>query len=141
LFLLSFGGPYLFGLGAVAAGRSRRGPFPRLLLQASLALFQAQLVLWAARAWLEGFGVAPGALFGFSLISGGYLVYYSARSAAETDRGVRPSVRWLANWGAMLTLALGAWLRLQMATGLRLGPAVEVAMAASVVLIIATRRR
>jgi hypothetical protein len=41
----------------------------------------------------------------------------------------------------MLTLALGAWLRLQMATGLRLGPAVEVAMAASVVLIIATRRR
>jgi hypothetical protein len=141
LFLLSFGGPYLFGLSVLAAAVLGGGSFARQLLQSAVALFQAQLVLFAARAWMADFGIMPIALLGFSLISAVYLMYYSARSAAEGTRSSGPSVRWLAQWGALLVIGLGAWLRLQLAIGLRLGPAVEMAIGAALLLFLATRRR
>lgn len=141
LFVLSFGGPYLFALGLVVAGSIKQGPFPRWLLQSTVALFQAQLVLWALRAWLAGFGIMPGALFGFALVSSGYLIYFSARTSAEGEGHTGPSLLWLAQWGSLLVIATGAWLRLQMAVGLRMGPAVEVAIVAGVLILLTTRRR
>jgi hypothetical protein len=139
LFVLSFGGPWLFGLGLALAAGARNSALPRWLLHTALALFQAQLFLWSLRAWLAGFGVAPGALFGFAVVSAIYLMYFSAKAAAEGD-GQGPSLRWLANWGALLVIALAGWLRLQVAAGLRMGPALEIAIAACVLIVIATRR-
>lgn len=139
LFVLSFGGPWLFGLGLAFAAGARGSALPRWLLHTAIALFQAQLFLWSLRAWLAGFGVAPGALFGFSIVSAVYLMYFSAKAAAEGD-GNGPTLRWLANWGALLVIALAAWLRLQVAAGLRMGPALEISIAACVLIVLATRR-
>ncbi len=141
LFVLSFGGPYLFGLTLAAAAIVRSGPLPRVVLQSTLALFQAQLFLWALRAWLAGFGIMSGALFGFALVSAMYLMYFSAKTAAESNARGGPSIRWLAQWGALLVVGLGGWLRLQIAAGLKMGPAVEVAIAAAVLILIVARRR
>lgn len=140
LFVLSFGGPWLFGLGLALAAAARGSALPRWLLHSALALFQAQLFLWSMRAWMAGFGVAPGALFGFSVVSAIYLMYFSAKAAAEGE-GQGPTLRWLANWGALLVIAVAAWLRLQVAAGLRMGPALEIAVTACVLIMLATRRR
>lgn len=141
LFVLSFGGPYLFAVGLCIAASIKRGPLPRWLLQSAVSLFQAQLVLWALRATLAGFGIMPGALLGFSLVGAVYMIYFSAKVRAEGAGHTGPSVQWLARWGAVLVIALGAWLRLQMAVGLRMGPAVEVGIFAALLIVFATRRR
>jgi hypothetical protein len=141
LLVMSFGGPFLFAFALLPAALLPDRVAPRRALLGAVALLQAQLVLGALRAWSADFGIAPLALVGFGTVSALYLAHASARASAEGEGPAPgPPVPWLARWGGLLVAAAAGWLRLSSLGGPRLGPALEVALAAGGLLVIAARR-
>ena len=83
--------------------------------------------------------IAPFALAGFAAVTSVYYLYASAEAAASSRGGL--SLAWYVRWGALLITGLGLWLRVQTRGGLDLGPAIDVATIAAVLLLAATARR
>lgn len=142
--LLGFGAPFCFGaIVLVLAGlgpRVRTDLGVRALI-VNLSLLHAQLVLVAGMLWSRGEGVMPLAFLGFALVSGGYLIVQHARaSASDVDQAA--TQRALVRWGATMIVAICGWIRLQMLIGVQLGWAIEVMLAAGVMMtVILVRRR
>jgi hypothetical protein len=141
--LLGLGAPFCFGaIVLVLAGLGPRVPAEVGLraLVANLSLMHAQLLLVAGSLWSRGEGVMPLAFLGFALVSGGYLIVQRAR-AGETNEDAATTQRALVRWGATMIVAICGWIRLQMLIGVRLGWAIEVMLAAGVMITVMLVRR
>lgn len=130
--LLMFGSPQLFGLAVGIAGLTREDAVARAAVTSMVALMQGMLVMLGVGI-VGGNVVAPVGLFGFAIVTGLYLPYASGEAAAST-RG-HLSLRWWVRWGALLVAGFGLWLRLQALAGVPIGLAIDVAIAAAVVLL------
>lgn len=145
--LLGLGSPFCFGAIVLALA----GLGPRVLPQTgaralvvNLSFMHAQLLLVAGFLVSQGLGVMPLALLGFAVVSGGYFILHHARSAAgaEADAAVvGPPLRWLVRWGATVVVAICGWMRLQLIAGVRFGWAIELMLAACVVMTVLLMRR
>jgi hypothetical protein len=143
ILLLGFGAPFCFGaIVLLLAGIGPRVPADvgvRALIF-NLSLLHAQLLLVAWTLWSRGEGVMPLAFLGFALVSGGYLVVQHARASAG-DANPAVFQRELVRWGATMIVAICGWLRLQMLIGVHFGWAIEVMLAASVMMTVMLVRR
>jgi hypothetical protein len=143
IMLLGFGAPFCFGaIVLVLAGLGPRVPADlgvRALIF-NLSLMHAQLLLVAGTLWSRGEGVMPLAFFAFALVSGGYLVVQHARATAG-DADAAATQRALIRWGATMIVAICGWIRLQMLIGVQLGWAIEVMLAAGVMITVLLVRR
>ncbi|MBL9104768.1 MAG: hypothetical protein JNL82_27740 [Myxococcales bacterium] len=139
ILLIMLGSPHLFGLAVAFAGVTRADSVPlRVVLTYPVAIMQAMLVMFAVNVQ-QAPVVAPRAILGFALVSGLYLPYAAGAAAASSRE--RLGIRWYVRWGALLIAGTGLWLRLQAQVGLKLGPAVDVALAAAVLLLASLARR
>lgn len=140
--LLGFGAPFCFGMIALLLAldlRSLPEAIGERLLIANLSLLHSQLFLVAALLFWHGRGLLPGALFGFALVSGGFFVVHHARTSAiagghEATHPRGLSQRWLIRWGATVIVAVCGWMRLQMLIDVRFGWAIELILAACVMM-------
>jgi hypothetical protein len=143
IMLLGYGAPFCFGaIVLILAGLGPRVPADVGLraLVLNLSLLHAQLLLVAAMLWSRGEGVMPLAFLGFALVSGGYLIVQRARASA-TDADAAATQRALVRWGATMIVAICGWIRLQMLIGVKLGWAIEVMLAAGVMMTVLLMRR
>jgi hypothetical protein len=141
--LLGLGAPFCFGaIVLLLAGLGPRVPTDVGLraLVFNLSLLHAQLLLVAGTLWSRGEGVMPLAFLGFALVSGGYFIVQRAR-AEETHASAAMLQRFLVRWGATMIVAICGWIRLQMLIGVRLGWAIEVMLAAGVMMTVMLVRR
>ena len=82
VFVLLVGVPFL--IGATIASSAAIGPvFGRALVAGTVAVFQAELLLYGASVWDAHGLVAPRALLGFAVVSGVSLIYQSASHGAR----------------------------------------------------------
>jgi hypothetical protein len=143
IFLLGFGAPFCFGaIVLLLAGLGSRVPADVGLraLVVNLSLMHAQLLLVASMLWSRGEGVMPLAFLGFALVSGGYFIVQRARHTAS-NADAAATQRALVRWGATMIVAICGWIRLQMLVGVRLGWAIEVLLAAGVMMTVLLVRR
>lgn len=138
IILVMFGCPQMFGLAVAIAGVAREDEAVRGGVTWFVAILQGMIVLMGFNL-LGAPVVAPVALTGFALVTGLYLPY--AVGQAEAASGARLSLRWFVRWGALLVAGLGLWLRLQALGGAPIGPAVDVAIGAAVLLLTSLARR
>ncbi len=136
VFVLLVGAPFVLG-AAIASSALVGRSVGRSLVMGTVAVFQAELLLYGAIVWGAHELVAPYALLGFALVSGFSLVYQSASHSARDTGG--PGLRWYTRWGALLVAGLGLWIRLQSLAGATIGLAIDGALLISI-LIIATLR-
>jgi hypothetical protein len=147
IMLLGFGAPFCFGaIVLLLAGLGPRVPVDVGLraLIVNLSLLHAQLLLVAGMLWSRGEGVMLLAFLGFALVSGGYFILQHARAtASDTSPAAsqRAMLRWAVRWGATMIVAICGWIRLQMLIGVRLGWAIEVMLAAGVMMTVLLVRR
>lgn len=147
IMLLGLGAPFCFGaIVLVLAGLGPRVSTAVGLraLVVNLSLLHAQLLLVAGTLWSRGEGVMPFALLGFALVSGGYfIVQHAAARAGDVDPVAtqRAMLRWGVRWGATMIVAICGWLRVQMLIGVQLGWAIEVMLAAGVMMTVMLVRR
>lgn len=150
--LLGFGSPFCFGFIVLALALAGPRVLPRIgerILIANLSLLHAQLFLVAMLLSARGQGMMPLALLGFACVSGGYFIVHHARTAATggvlDERGLSvpsgPALRWLVRWGATVIVAVCGWVRLQLLVDVRLGWAIEMMLAACVMLTVLLVRR
>lgn len=133
ILLVMLGCPHLFGLAVASAWLTRDDAVARAAVTSLVAIMQGMLVMISVN--LVGAPVvAPLALLGFGLVTGLYLPYASGEAAASA-RG-QLSLRWYVRWGALLIAGFGLWLRLQTLAGVEIGPAIDVAIGAAVVLLV-----
>lgn len=131
--LVITGAPFLFGAAVALAGGLPGAPTAGLV-RGLVVLLQAE-VAYAALLVVSGAGwVAPWAFFGFAAVTGGALVVHWASSQAS-GRGEPPTLRWAIRWGALLVVGAALWLRAQALGGAAIGPAIDVALAASAVIV------
>jgi hypothetical protein len=143
IFLLGFGAPFCFGaIVLLLAGLGPRvsAAVGVRALVFNLSLMHAQLLLVAGTLWSRGEGVMPFAFFGFALVSAGYLIVQRARAEAS-NADAAATQRALVRWGATMIVAICGWIRLQMLIGVRLGWAIEVMLAAGVMITVLLVRR
>lgn len=152
LTLLGFGSPFVFGmivLALVAAGPRVIPAIGERLLVANLSFLHAQLLLVAGMLAWRGQGYLPIALLGLAVVSGGFFLVHHAKSSAlaggpddDGSQSAGPSQRWLIRWGSTVIVAVCGWMRLQVLNEVRLGWAVEVILAACVMMtVLLTRPR
>lgn len=137
-FLLMFACPQLFGLAVAAAHFTRDEKAAASLVQLPLSIVQGMIFLLGVSLIRAPTPIATFGFLGFALVSSGYYVYAAGEAAASPREGL--SLRWLIRWGAMLIAATGLWLRLQALRGLHLGVALDVAIAAALLLLAFTAR-
>jgi len=148
LTMIALGAPFWFGLSLAAAYPLRRvgdqhDHAARALTQSVLSILHAELILVAATLAVGGHAALAWGLFGFAAVTGSYFAYRCARFGAEAPshdraRG-RPSLWWLARWGAVIVGGVGLWIRAQWFFGAHFGIAVDVTTVTAC--IIATRLR
>ena len=135
---LAIGAPFVFGVVVAVAGLGC-GPAVAAALRGLVALLQAELVYVGLLALGQGDVVAPVALAGFAAVTGGALVVQTAAIRAAGD-GEGPGPLWQVRWGALLIAGGALWLRAQALAGAPIGAAIDVALAASAVMLVAGRR-
>lgn len=138
LLLLMIGSPQLFGLAVAFAGLTREDLVARAAVTWTVAIMQAMLVLIAVNV-VGARVVAPTALLGFAVATGFYLPFASGAAAASSHQQL--GLRWYVRWGALLIAGMGLWLRLQAFAGVPIGPAIDVALATSALLLTTLARR
>jgi hypothetical protein len=138
MLLATFGCPQLFGLAVAFAWLSPDAPGVRVAVTWSVALMQAMLVMIGVN-MLGTSSEAVLALLGFALTTGIYLPDAAGEAAASTREQL--SLRWYVRWGALLIAGFGLWLRLQSLAGLRIGPAIDVALVAAALLLVSLAPR
>lgn len=133
------GSPFLLGLSLCLAGLVPMGVRGHEILRswsyAALCMVHVQLILTGIVLVRGGIGLVPHALLGVGIVSGIHLAYYGAlcRARRKSSEGTPPH-SWIARWGAMLIVTISAWLRLQRIDGVQFGVAVDVLMAAALLL-------
>ncbi|MCA9719164.1 MAG: hypothetical protein KC468_31135 [Myxococcales bacterium] len=137
VFVVLVGAPFVLGL-AIASNAFVGRSLGRSLVVGTVALFQAELLLYGAIVWDAHELVAARALLGFALVSGLSLIYQSASHDARDTGG--PGLRWYTRWGALLVAGLALWIRLQSLQGAPIGLAIDGALLSSVLIIAALRR-
>jgi hypothetical protein len=143
IMLLGFGAPFCFGaivLSLAGLGPRVSAALGLRALVVNLSLMHAQLLLVAGTLWSRGEGVMPLAFFGFALVSGGFFIVQRARAEAS-NADAAATQRILVRWGATMIVAICGWIRLQMLIGVRLGWAIEVMLAAGVMMTVLLVRR
>ncbi|MBK7828102.1 hypothetical protein [Nannocystis sp.] len=125
--------PQLFGL-AVAVGHLLRDEQTAIpFVQLPISVMQGMIFLIGVSLISAPKPVAALSFIGFAFVSSGYYLYASAEAAASARGGL--SLRWLVRWGALLIAATGLWLRMQALRGLHMGIALDVAVAAALLLL------
>ncbi len=137
LMLSGFGSPFLFGLAVLGVAWPRLHDAARDVLRGPIGLMHGQLLLVAFVVWRHGQAVAALPLLGFAVV--GAVVY--VRSGMAAPGGKRLTALATMRWGAIVVAGVAAWCRLQALAGVSLGRAVDVVLAASLVLAIVTRPR
>jgi hypothetical protein len=150
LMLVSFGSPYLFGL-TVALAPWLPSTVDARVVRIPVALMHSQLLLVAIVLVSAGEAVAPFALLGFAVVSGGYLALHTARANAEgrapvdpqapSTAFVGPAAAWYAQWGAMVIAGIAAWTELQRVGGVALGYGLHVLLGGALMILAVTARR
>jgi hypothetical protein len=143
IMLLGLGAPFCFGaIVLLVAGLGPRvsADLGLRALVVNLSLMHAQLLLVAGTLWSRGEGVMPLAFFGFALVSAGFFIVERARAEAS-NADAAATQRFLVRWGATMIVAICGWIRLQMLIGVRLGWAIEVMLAAGVMMTVLLVRR
>jgi hypothetical protein len=136
MMLVGFGSPFLFGLAIAAVAMPRLQGVARELVRTPIGLMHGQLLLVAFIVWRHGQSIGAAGLLGFAVV--GAIVY--ARSGVRAPGGHRLALQETVRWGATMLAGVAAWCKLQRAADLRLGPAVDVLLGASIVLVLLSLR-
>ncbi len=131
--LVITGAPFLFGAAVALAGGLPGAPTAGLV-RGLVVLLQAEVVYAAVLVVTGGGWVAPWAFLGFAAVTGGAMVVHWASSRASGS-GEPPTLRWATRWGALLVVGAALWLRAQALGGAAIGPAIDVALGASAVIV------
>lgn len=137
VFALLVGAPFLLG-AAIASSAAFGRSVGRALVMGTVAVFQAELLLYGAIVWDAHDLVAPRALLGFAMVSGFSLIYQSASHSARDTGG--PGLRWYTRWGALLVAGLAMFIRLQSLGAGMIWPAIDGALIISILILAALRR-
>lgn len=132
LMLAGFGSPFLFGLAVAIAGWTRvRATTAVVLVRVPVACLHAHLLLVSFVLWRHEQGIATLPLLGFAVVGALGFAFASRRRPAVLE------LRRNLEWGASTIAGVAAWCRLQRLAGLELGLAVDVVLAAALVLALA----
>jgi hypothetical protein len=140
MMIAGFGSPFVFGLVLFVGHLFFAPALAKRIVSVPVSLLHSQLLLVAFVLWRHGESVAAPALVGVAVVGAVHLVLHTAKSQAS-DGG--PTLIWYARWGATMIAAVAAWSRLQWLAGVRLGIAIDVLLACSllIVFIIARKER
>ncbi len=133
-----FGSPFAFGLAVAIGVWSKNEAAAARMTRAPVTMMHSQLLLVAWMIWRHGDAVASLPLLLFAVVSGLYVVQHSA---SERASGRHAAFRWYVRSGALLIVAVTAWLWLQRMSGFSMGIAIDVGGLCALVLLMGSRPR
>lgn len=122
--IVGYGSPFIFGLTVALGIRSDSDASAASLVRTPVTMMHSQLLLVSWMIWRHGEAIASLPLLLFAVVSGFYVVQHSA---AERAAGRHAAFRWYVRSGALLIVAVAAWLWVQRLAGFSMGLAVDVA--------------
>ncbi|HWB77519.1 MAG TPA: hypothetical protein VG755_21280 [Nannocystaceae bacterium] len=137
LMLAGFGSPFLFGLAVAIVASPKLRKLADEIVRTPIGLVHGQLLLVGFVVWRDGRAIAALPLFGFAVV--GAIAY--AFSGSRAPGGKRLPLSGTVRWGALVIAGVAGWCRLQRFAGIDLGIAVDVVLAAALLLAFLTARR